>query len=131
MSDSEQCVSNESLPSASMETPPPARRKLASYDAKFKLNVITYAENHTNRKASKKFGVGELVVLVAALMALRIVQSIVSSQVELHIALWPPSKVQQPARTATQCWTRRILLLIAIWKKTLLPLTMNSRNFSK
>ncbi len=59
MSDSEQCVSNESLPSASMETPPPARRKLASYDAKFKLNVITYAENHTNKKASKKFGVGE------------------------------------------------------------------------
>ena len=44
-----------------METPPPARRKLASYDAKFKLSVIAFAENLSNRKASKKFGVGERV----------------------------------------------------------------------
>ena len=62
MSDTEQL---ESLPSSSLqdttslETPPPARRKLASYDTKFKLSVIAYAENHSNRKAGKKLGVGE------------------------------------------------------------------------
>ena len=72
MADEEQLVSDESLqagPSSlpadlpgeapPSETTPPTKKKLKSYDAKFKLGVITFAEVHGNREASRRFGVGE------------------------------------------------------------------------
>ncbi len=43
----------------SSSTTPPAKKKFKSYDAKFKLSVIAFAETHSNGKASRKYGVGE------------------------------------------------------------------------
>ena len=36
-----------------------ARNKFKSYDAAFKLQVVTFAAEHSNRETSTKIGVGE------------------------------------------------------------------------
>ena len=47
-------------------------------------------------------------------MALTMAQSIASSQVELHIALWTPSDKEEPVSTTSLNW-KRIPSLTATW----------------